>query len=267
MRARIYFAFSLALVLLLLLGIFSYPNATRAILVGGLVGFALLGANFYLFNNLVAERQRADRALRKSNEALTDSVQALERTADEIRLLGEMAGVLRSCVTLEEAAKVIARFTEELFPDDSGGLYIFNDSRDILEAEVVWGRMPPEERCFAQEDCWALRRGRMHLVEDLLSGVVCRHFSHASEDCYFCVPLATQADTLGVLHLTRSFRMIGQAGETSLGWTALKQWLAQALAEQIALALSNLKLRETLRIHRGASAEPSEIHAPLVRTQ
>ena|SRR5437867_2792462 len=264
MRARIYAAFSLALIALLLLGIISNPNAARAIIVGGLVGFGLLGVNFYLFNNLVLERRRAELALRKSNENLNISVQALERTTDEIKLLGEMAGVLRSCVTFEEAARTIARFTQELFPGDSGGLYIFSNSHDVLKVAALWGRVPPEERVFAPDDCWALRRGRMHLVEDLRSGVVCRHFSHASEDCYFCVPLVTQTDTLGVLHLTRSLHTAGHSAHTARGWTALKLSLAQALAEQIALALANLKLRETIRVQQQAT-DSEEIRIPLIR--
>jgi K+-sensing histidine kinase KdpD len=264
MRARIYAAFSLALIVLLLLGIIAYPYAARAIIAGGLVGFGLLGVNFYLFNNLVVERRRAEVALRKSNENLNISVQALERTTDEIRLLGEMAGVLRSCVTFDEAAKTIARFTQELFPGDSGGLYIFNNTHDVLEVAALWGRVPPEERIFAPDDCWALRRGRMHLVEDLRSGVVCRHFSHASEDCYFCAPLMTQTDTVGVLHLTRSPHSTSRTAHAARGWTALKQSLALALAEQIALALANLKLRETIRVQQQAS-DPEEIRIPLTR--
>jgi len=80
MRARIYAAFSLALIALLLLGIISNPNAARAIIAGGLVGFGLIGVNYYLFDNLVLERRRAELALRKSNENLNISVQALERT-------------------------------------------------------------------------------------------------------------------------------------------------------------------------------------------
>jgi diguanylate cyclase (GGDEF)-like protein len=106
-----------------------------------------------------------------------------------------------------------------------------------VEAVAVWGT-PPGERFFAADECWALRRGRVHLVQDPQLGLICKHMQRPTESAHLCVPMMAQGEALGLLHL--SLPHPGRLSEA-------KQRLAMTVAEQIALSLANLKLQETLR--------------------
>ncbi|PYM59643.1 MAG: GGDEF domain-containing protein, partial [Candidatus Rokuibacteriota bacterium] len=64
---------------------------------------------------------------------------------------------------------------------------------------------------------------------------------------YLCVPLAAQGETLGVLHLTARLAAPEESTAERRGISESRQRLAVTVAEQFALALANLRLRETLR--------------------
>jgi len=80
-------------------------------------------------------------------------------------------------------------------------------------------------------------------VTDAGGTMICRHVAEATASGYLCVPLIAQGDTLGIFHLRSGSR--NEAGEPEL--SAAKEQLALTVAEDMALALANLKLRETLR--------------------
>jgi diguanylate cyclase (GGDEF)-like protein len=105
----------------------------------------------------------------------------------------------------------------------------------------VWGGFAlPESSEFKPEQCWALRRGRPHAVTDTATGVVCEHLPSPVPATTLCVPLTAQGESLGILCLGARTTDGGGLGED-------KQQLAQTVAEQLGLAVANLKLRETLR--------------------
>jgi len=68
----------------------------------------------------------------------------------------------------------------------------------------------------------------------------CNHLFSLSAAVYLCIPLIAQGELLGLLH-------IAQAEVEPNNLNLAHQRLAETIAEQIALALANLKLRETLR--------------------
>src|SRR5205085_5468200 len=75
-------------------------------------------------------------------------------------------------------------------------LYLRSQSRNILEASGAWGR--DRGAVFAPNDCWALRRGRSHVVA--APGTPrCPHATDVARS--ICVPMAAQGDMLGVLHV------------------------------------------------------------------
>src|SRR3989449_1743351 len=100
------------------------------------------------------------------------------------------------------------------------------------------------ERVFAPEECWALRRGQVHGVEDPARGLVCRHLGALRGVSYLCVRMMGQGEALGVLHVQSG----GTSGEGQNHLTDAQQRLAVTAAGHIALALANLRLRETLRM-------------------
>jgi len=149
----------------------------------------------------ISERQRADQALREANQALTALVTHLEQRNREMALLSEMGDLLQRCHTSAEAHGVIAQFGRRLFPADSGMLAVLNASNTLVEVVTHWGKPLPGEQVFAPEQCWALRRGRAHVVEAPDSGPSCEHLDYPLPARYVCLPLMAQGAPIGILHL------------------------------------------------------------------
>jgi diguanylate cyclase (GGDEF)-like protein/PAS domain S-box-containing protein len=186
----------------------------------------------------ISERKKTEEALQQAKHNLEAWVHELEQRTHEMTLLSEMGDMLRACLTTDEAYTVIVRVAQQIFPVQVGALYVISPARNLVEAVAVWGDASLIERVFAPDECWALRRGRVHWVEDSSVGLLCKHLSQPIPEGYLCVPMMAQSEALGVLYLA-------QPADSRL--TEVKQRLAVAMAEHIAMALSNLKLHETLR--------------------
>lgn len=215
---------------------------------------------------LRAERRLGEAALQTAKEKLVGWGNKFEQLTHEIALLGDMSRQLKTCVTLEEAYTTISDFAQLIFPDEAGALYMLSPSQNLVEAVAVWGEASAwgkasagqSEPVFAPDDCWALRSGQMHLVEEVRTGMLCRHVrltEPGASASYLCVPLIEQGSPLGVLHLWQSNPAPGSAAENGSGRPEAaperlmdgKQNLALTAAEHITLALANLKLREAIR--------------------
>ncbi len=186
----------------------------------------------------VTERKRTEAALQSANQKLEAWVSELEQRTREMTLLNEMGDMLRACLTTEEAYTVIVRVAQQVFPVQMGALYVITPSRNLVESVALWGNTELAERIFAPDECWALRRGRTHWVENVKVGLLCKHLHQPVPEGYLCVPMMAQSEALGVLHLTQ---------KPDAPMTEAKQRLAITMAEHIAMALSVLKLHETLR--------------------
>lgn len=172
----------------------------------------------------------------------------LEQRSLEIMQLSELGSMLQTCLTTEEAYETITRYAEKLFPGDTGAVYQFRASRNLLEAVSLWDKASSVEKSFLPEECLALRLGRVHRVDDVNSGSLCSHVHREGALGYsICIPMMAQSETIGVLHLESGQAEAGQADGEQKQWTAEKQQFAVAVAEHVSLALSNMKLRETLR--------------------
>jgi len=185
---------------------------------------------------------------RREAEKARLEAQALQQRTTEITLLSQLGALLHACLTTDEAFNIIGQFAPRLFTTESGGLYILSPSRSVLESASVWGDFPAGEQVFAPDDCWALRSGRMHCVDEPSSAVLCRHLSAWSMVAHLCVPMTAQGDTLGILHVHSNPVSTAGTEEVIRPLAASKRQLATAVAEQVGLALANLKLRETLRL-------------------
>ncbi|HSW39292.1 MAG TPA: diguanylate cyclase [Acidobacteriota bacterium] len=186
----------------------------------------------------ITRSKKTEAELHEANQKLEIWVGELEQRTHEMTLLNEMGDILRACLTTEEAYDVIVRVAQQIFPIKVGALYVIGTQRNIVESAAVWGDQELTEHSFSPQDCWALRRGRAHWVENNRSGLICRHVHHPSEDGYLCIPMMAQGEALGVLHLMQPDKV---------KMTESKQRLAVTMSEHIAMALSNLRLHETLR--------------------
>lgn len=173
---------------------------------------------------------------RRYESRLEGTIRRQGRLLQEISAMSTMVELLQTCHTQAEANTVIQGALPKLLPGIGGTLYVQRRDDTALELQVGWGEISAAQ-VFSAEDCWALRRGKPHLYEPVSSAAVCRHVGECQDSC-LCVPLVSQGETLAVLHLRR-------AGAEPLPEDV--QRLASALAEQLSLAVGNLRLQETLR--------------------
>lgn len=119
----------------------------------------------------------------------------------DVRLLGRMANLAISCLTEEEVVAVAARFLPQLFPGESGALFLRPAAGKEYEPAASWG----EERAwhpFSGADCWSLRRRRLHSVRQGKDQPLCPHSDHDPERWIsLCIPMTAREDVLGVFHV------------------------------------------------------------------
>src|SRR5437870_1295814 len=83
---------------------------------------------------------------------------------------------LHACRTFAEAYWVIRRFTQVLLPGVSGALYV--RANGTCACAASWGRFQPGKRKFALNECTALHRMKLHVVDDP-EGLGCPHVVRA----------------------------------------------------------------------------------------
>jgi len=183
----------------------------------------------------ITRRKAAEAELIEAHEQLKWRVAEMERRTAEMSIMGEMGELLQSCRTVPEAHRIVARMMRQLFPSEAGALCVMNGARDHMTAVVTWGEVTTE-RYFPPDDCWSLRRSRLNVVQDPETDLVCPHVD-GFPGSYLCLPLMAGREVQGLLHLVRPRREFDDAS----------QQLARTAGEQIALAMANLQLQETLR--------------------
>jgi diguanylate cyclase (GGDEF)-like protein/PAS domain S-box-containing protein len=195
-----------------------------------------LASQFVVRN--ITERKQVEVALQTANAELKERVNELQERNEEIILLSYMSDLLQACLNLNEAYIVIAQMLPLLFPNSSGRLFRLTESKNLLESVAVWGNPQVTQGLFCPQDCMALRRGQPHLVEDRSRSLLCNHILSPTPAATFCIPMVAQGEATGLLHF--SFPEKGLLSKP-------KQQLAITVSRQIALALANLKLYETLQ--------------------
>jgi diguanylate cyclase (GGDEF)-like protein len=191
--------------------------------------------------NLEASVAERTIQLHAANEELTQQAAELSRRNQEITLFSKMNDFLQTSTTEAEAYAIISETVTQLFPEDSGGVFVLSGSRDMLEAAAVWGPLPPASTIFPPAECWSHRRGQVHLCID--NERRCVHVGDDGRNTV-CLPLLAQGEALGILHLLDGGTLNGPADRARM---ADKCRLAKILADNIGLGIANLKLRETMR--------------------
>jgi diguanylate cyclase (GGDEF)-like protein len=180
------------------------------------------------------ERALAQQELNLQNERM---VRELTKRSNRVTTMAKMAELLQSCADLKDAFSVIAGMAPKVFPELRGAMLLFNSGRVVLEVAASWNDCTLPAPVFGPQDCWALRIGHMHLVKAGDRTAECHH-AGALPHSYVCIPLMSQGEAIGILH----FQCIGPADLTES-----ELMLTTTFAEQAALSISNLRLREALR--------------------
>ncbi|MEA5509007.1 diguanylate cyclase [Crocosphaera sp. UHCC 0190] len=187
----------------------------------------------------ITERKRFEKELKQTNSKLKASVKQLEIVNHDIVMLGETIELLQACLSLDEAQKLLKMQVPRLFQGVSGSIFVFNQDNKLMEAMTTWGVQTNSELVFSPNDCWALRRGRLHTVHSGC-GLLCSHvdMNSPNKNASLCLPMTARGETLGLIYLyDRKKTFLSEE----------KQQFVATVAEHLALALGNLKLRETLQ--------------------
>ncbi len=190
-----------------------------------------------------AERSLTERITRlhADNDALRNQVVELSKRNREITLLSTLNDFLHNAASEAEAYSIIAEVLPRLFPGDSGAAFALNASRNMLEAAAVWGPLAPPRLIFRPDDCWAHRRGQVHLAVG--HDHACPHASDHRRT-HVCLPLLAQGETLGILHLIDGSAQGEPADDAGV---VQKCRLAKTLADNIGLGIGNLRSRGSMR--------------------
>lgn len=172
-----------------------------------------------------------DRAVARANE---------KRRQAERRVLAKTTEWLYAARSLEDLYNVVECCAPKLMPNSSGALYIYSNSRDVLDLAVGWGDSPPPDY-IEPDDCWSLRRGRAYHygTEDI--EFECGHY-HEGITSSFCLPLLAHGETIGMLWSYSTEEDTSEDDHHSRYWD-----VALMLAEQVSLTIANVRLRQELQ--------------------
>lgn len=203
-----------------------------------LATLVLIGATIYIVArslNEQAESARRSTSLAHSNAELA---QQSALRAERLSITANLLQALDSVKTPPELERVLPVFLRKLLPDTSGAVYLYRNSRDVLELKASWGTVEDAPPTVVPSECWSLRLGKVHLASSD-HDLRCDHgttwlSNHATQTC---VPMISQGDVIGLLVIAGD-RHDDDAGDGAHIAT---------LAEQLSLAISNVLLRNTLR--------------------
>jgi diguanylate cyclase (GGDEF)-like protein len=184
-------------------------------------------------------RVRGEQHVIASNAELATSLDESRRLSGTLRQLSELGEMLQGCRSLDEAAVGLEFALDKLLPSTSGTVNLINSSQNLVTPLSTWGATIESEAVFAPDDCWALRRGQPYPEPGTTPAFTCRHLGEnraSAPHSRLCVPLLAQGSMFGTI-------LVATTGDL----TTEQREAAIAAAEQISLAISNLRLQETLR--------------------
>jgi len=219
----------------------------------------MIGVAFATTRSARRRQRIAERRTAEANAELRLRVDELVWRGHEAERLQELGQALQLCLASVEAYDVIARIVPTILgPFSWGGmLAVARQPRGPLEQVACWGAVAdaPAGVTFGPEECLGLRGGRPYAAGGEVR-LRCPHLEPATGE-YVCLPLVAGGEALGVLHVS----IASEVAETELGivsrtgrfsvrsfdTSANRLALLERAAEQIAVALANLALRERLQ--------------------
>ena len=141
---------------------------------------------------------------------LQQVVQRMSSTQRFLQSVQQMTELLQVSESEADARGIVAQAGPELFPRWPGAVSLAGEN-GAMEIAAAWAGFAAPARACAETDCWAVRRGRLHLVSAAGSAQglqpVCGHFGGALPEGVthaICAPLLNAGARAGALHLVTS---------------------------------------------------------------
>jgi len=166
----------------------------------------------------------------------------------EMQFINELNSYLQVCISLEETHSIIEHYAKKIFAHYSGVLYLFDGNHSMVESAARWGSAEClAQKVIAPDDCWALRQGKVHVVDGSADAILCNHINGSCGQGYVCAPVIAQGEMIGVLSVTLGPDRAGGDGRFLTTSVESRTRLIAMAADNLAMALVSLKLREALR--------------------
>jgi diguanylate cyclase (GGDEF)-like protein/PAS domain S-box-containing protein len=190
----------------------------------------------------VTEAQRAREALMCANSDLARGLTAIEERAHAMQLLEQASEYLQCSIKEAEVHRLVSEWANRLAPETMGVLLLLDPARSMAQPVSGWGGEAGRPKSslaagIGSEECWALRRGRVHQSRPGMPAGACAHRGAQAAGAAVCIPLLGQGEPLGVMVVEGPDWALEQA----------RTQMLHALADRAAAALANLRLREELR--------------------
>lgn len=199
----------------------------------------------------ITEIKKTQQALVEANERLQEGLTSAEQRNREITLLGEMAQWIQSSQDMQAAYLSAVEYMGKLFEGDSGYIAEINPDNQLAEVKASFGK-PIAKAVFPVSECIALRKMRVHESDGSDAAGICSHIV-PFRGCYIGIPLPTPGGTFWLLHLQHEDEN-AIPPETCQQWIKSRRRLMLSMGQELSVALSNVRLRETL--HDQAIRDP-----------
>ena len=167
---------------------------------------------------------------------------ALRREREEMAALNRFSEAVTQCTSVPEVYDLVLHSLKERFQPGQIIIFKMHTPENFLEAVATLVPLPKEFGTRPVIDdphtCKAVRAGRSFVVNDVRVQALCpSRFASPSEGSYFCGPLIAGGIIIGTVRL-----------EAAPGiWTPDRQRLLESYLSGAATALSNLRLRDTMK--------------------
>ena len=208
-----------------------------------LINVCVFAALLTVLARMLRDRRETARQLEQKAAQLAAAVESGTRQNRELKIVAEMLRAIEALPSSLDTGPVVARSFAKLLPGAGGTFFALGAGEARMRQLARWGEASNQPAELAPGDCWALRHGARYKTTGY-DGPACAHYRKRSSDAgdgstRLCVPLVTQDELVGMLHLE------GLAAQAKL--REEQEQLAVTVAEQLALALGNARLREALR--------------------
>ena len=195
----------------------------------------------------IVQRKAAQNQLTIAHQKVGYLLDDARLQTSEVTQISELGSLLQACTSREEIFRLIPERLRRLFPGASGCIAMLSTSGNRAESVAEWGVLCPANQIFTPDQCWALRRGCTHAHPGGLSTPRCSHL--LGEGPSVCIPLIANGDTFGTLIIQNDdcLSAIPDSDADSNAFAHRRQ-LAATVAENVALGVANVNLRESLRL-------------------
>lgn len=184
---------------------------------------------------------------RKHLAALKHSHEEAKAQDRENQLIDTMNSYLQVCLSMTETYPVIDYYLQRIFDDCTGGVYLFNENKTVVEPVVDWGESSNASKVLEPNDSWALRQGIVHEVLIPGQGMLCNFLNQHPNNGYICAPIVAQGDMIGMLYVEYGEIPSDFSQQEREHYQYTRRRLVMITADHLALALVSIKLREVLK--------------------